>query len=171
MPAEESTESKKSQGATSSRSDETLLKQIRDDFTYHKEYWRENYEEAAKDMDCVACIPPTQFSDDRKGSPCIWPDEISQYVKQANNNLRQNKRSIKISPRSDDADPKDAEHRQAYIRGIEYASKAQAIYSSGFEAAVSCAIGSWRVTTRVVGPGGQQEPRLARIPNQFTVYP
>lgn len=171
MSTEESTETKKSQGETSSKSDESLLKQIREDFTYHKQYWSENYEEAAKDMDCVAGIPPTDFKDDRAGRPCIWPDEISQYVKQANNNLRQNKRSIKISPRSDDADPKDAEHRQAYIRGIEYASKAQAIYSSGFEAAVSCAIGSWRVKLQVVSGKGHQEPRLARIPNQFTVYP
>jgi hypothetical protein len=151
--------------------DEALLKQIRDDFRYVKEYWRENHEESEKDMQVVACIPPTDFADDRKNRPCIWPDETSQYVKQANNNLRQNKRSIKISPRSDDAKDIDAEHRQAYIRGIEYASKAQSIYSTGFEAAVECAFGFWRVNTRITGPKGEQEPRIVRIPNQFTVYP
>lgn len=150
---------------------EDLLKQCREDFRYHKEYWRENHDESEKDMQVVACIPPVEFTADRKGRPCIWPDETSQYVKQANNNLRQNKRSAKISPRSDDATDKDAEHRQAYIRGIEYASKAQSIYSTAFESCVECAMGFWRVTTRITGPKGEQEPRLARIPNQFSVFP
>jgi hypothetical protein len=151
--------------------DEALLKQIREDFRYSKEYWRENHEESEKDMDCIACIPPAEFTADRAGRPCIWPDEISQYVKQSNNNLRQNKRSIKISPRSEDATDQDAEHRQAYIRGIEYASQAQSVYSTAFEACVESAFGFWRVTTKVTGPNGEQEPRIKRIPNQFTVYP
>lgn len=156
---------------TDEQNDEELLKQIRDDFTYVREYWRENYAEAEKDMDCMACIPPAEFTADRDGRACIWPDEVSQYVKQSNNNLRQNKRSVKISPRSEDATDKDAEHRQAYMRGIEYASKAQSIYSTAFESCVECAFGYWRINCRVTGPNGEQEPRLVRIPNQFTVYP
>lgn len=154
-----------------SDSEEELLEQIRDDFRYCKEYWRENHDESAKDMDCVACIPPPDFQDDRANRPCIWPDEISQYVKQSNNNLRQNKRSIKISPRSEDATDQDAEHRQSYIRGIEYASKAQSIYSTAYEACTECGFGFWRVTLRITGSKGEQEPRIRRIPNQFTVYP
>jgi hypothetical protein len=150
---------------------EALLKQIRDDFNYCKSYWQENYQQSELDMQMVACIPPKEFEDDRKDRPCIWPDEVSQYVKQANNNLRQNKRSIKVSPRSEDATDQDAEHRQAYIRGIEYASKAQSIYSTAFEAAIECAFGYWRINCRVTGPNGEQEPRIVRIPNQFTVYP
>lgn len=163
-------EEKESKGANSP-ADEALLKQIRDDFAYVKSYWQENREESQKDMDCIACIPPVEFRDDRKGRPCLWPDEISQYVKQANNNLRQNKRSIKISPRSDEATDQDAEHRQAYIRGIEYASQAQSIYSTAFESAVECAFGFWRIITKITGPNGEQEPRLRRIPNWATVYP
>ena len=150
--------------------EEKLLRQIREDFTYCKSYWRENYEEASKDMDCMAAIPPKEFSDDRSGRPCIWPDETSQYVKQANNNLRQNKRSISVSPRSEDATDKDAEHRQAYIYGIEYASKAQSVYATGHESATECGFGYWRITTKVTGPKGEQEPRLKRIPNWATVY-
>ena len=104
-------------GKPTSDADEELLRKIREDFRYCKSYWRENYDEAEKDMQCMAGIPPKEFADDRKNRPIIWPDETSQYVKQANNNLRQNKRSIKISPRSDGATDQDAEHRQAYIRG------------------------------------------------------
>ncbi len=147
-----------------------LLRQVRDDFAYCRSYWRENYDEAAKDMDCMAGIPPKEFSDDRSGRPCIWPDETSQYIKQANNNLRQNKRSIKVSPRSEDATDKDAEHRQAYMYAIEYASKAQSIYSTGHESATECGFGFWRVALKVTGPKGEQEPRLRRIPNWATVY-
>lgn len=153
-----------------SDADEELLTQIREDFRYCKEYWRENYDEAEKDMDCVAAIPPSDFRDDRKGRPCIWPDEVSQYTKQANNNLRQNKRGIKISAKGSEAKDTDAEHRQAYVRGIEDASKAQSIYSTGFESCVDCGFGSWRINLRVVGPKGEQEPRIVRIPNQFTVF-
>lgn len=149
---------------------EKLLRQIREDFAYCRSYWRENYDEAAKDMDCMAGIPPKEFSEDRTGRPCIWPDETSQYIKQANNNLRQNKRSIKVSPRSEDATDKDAEHRQAYIYGIEYASKAQSIYSTGHESATECGFGFWRIVLKVTGPKGEQEPRLRRIPNWATVY-
>lgn len=149
---------------------EERLKKIREDFAYCRAYWRENYDEASKDMDCMAGIPPRDFSDDRSGRPCIWPDETSQYIKQANNNLRQNKRSIRISPRSADATDKDAEHRQAYMRGIEYASKAQSIYSTGFESCTECGFGFWRVSLRVTGPKGEQEPRIVRIPNWATVY-
>jgi len=156
---------------TGESAEERLLRQIRDDFKYVRAYWHDNHEESEKDMDCVAAIPPADFRDDRKGRPCIWPDETSQYVKQANNNLRQNKRSVKISPKSEDATDQDAEHRQAYIRGIEYASKAQSIYSTAFESAVQCGFGYWRLKTIVVGPKGEQEPRLKRIDNWSTVYP
>lgn len=160
-----------SSGKPPSDADEELVRKIREDFRYFKSYWRENYDQAELDMRCMAGIPPTDFTADRPNRPVIWPDETSQYVKQANNNLRQNKRSIKISPRSEGATDQDAEHRQAYIRGIEYASKAQSIYSTAFEAAVASAMGFWRINCRVTGPNGEQEPRLVRIPNQFTCYP
>jgi hypothetical protein len=150
--------------------EEQKLRHIREEFAYYRSYWRENYDEAAKDMDCMAAIPPKEFSEDRAGRPCIWPDETSQYIKQANNNLRQNKRSIKVSPRSEDATDKDAEHRQAYMYGIEYASKAQSIYSTGHESATECGFGFWRIITKVTGAKGEQEPRLRRIPNWATVY-
>lgn len=158
-------------GTTNSAGDEALLKELREDFAYAKSYWQENYDEAEKDMDCVLCIPPEDFKNDRSGRPCLWPDEVSQYVNQTNNNLRQTKRAIKVSPRSEDAKDVDAEHRQAYIQGIEYASKAQSIYATAFESCVECGFGYWRVQLVVTGPDGEQEPRIRRIPNWATVLP
>ncbi len=162
---------KNDQGQSNSAGDEALLKDLRDDFAYAKSYWQENYDEAEKDMDCILCIPPEDFKKDRAGRPCLWPDETSQYVNQTNNNLRQTKRAIKVSPRSEEAKDVDAEHRQAYIQGIEYASKAQSIYATAFESCVECAFGYWRVHLVVTGPNGEQEPRIRRIPNWATVFP
>lgn len=161
----------KVKGTSNSARDEELLKELREDFAYAQSYWRENYDEAEKDMDCVLCIPPEDFKNDRAGRPCLWPDEVSQYVNQTNNNLRQTKRAIKVSPRSEDAKDVDAEHRQAYIQGIEYASKAQSIYATAFESCVECGFGYWRVQLVVTGPDGEQEPRIRRIPNWATVFP
>lgn len=158
-------------GTSNSDADEALLKELREDFAYAKSYWQENYDEAKKDIDCVLCIPPEEFKADRAGRPCLWPDEISQYVNQTNNNLRQTKRAIKVSPRSEDAKDVDAEHRQAYIQGIEYASKAQSIYATAFESCVECGFGYWRVHLLITGPNGEQEPRIRRIPNWATVLP
>src|SRR5262245_19624114 len=93
---------------TAERSEAELLRHIREDFSYVKSYWQENHAESQKDMDCMACIPPAEFKADRSGRPCLWPDEVSQYVKQANNNLRQNKRSVKLSPRGLEAKDVDA---------------------------------------------------------------
>jgi|SRR5215469_794782 len=154
-----------------SRGDEALLAEVREDFKYAKSYWHENYEEAEKDMDCVLCIPPPEFVNERANRPCLWPDETSQYVNQTNNNLRQTKRAIKVSPRSEEAKDVDAEHRQAYIQGIEYASKAQSIYATAFESCVECAFGYWRLNLLVTGLNGEQEPRIRRIPNWATVLP
>lgn len=154
-----------------STADEALLKECREDFAYAKSYWQENYDEARKDMDAVLCIPPESFRNDRAGRPCLWPDELSQYVNQTNNNNRQIKRAMKISPRTEDATDQDAEHRQAYIQGIEYASKAQSVYATAFESCAECGFGYWRVNLVVVGANGEQEPRIRRIPNWSTVLP
>jgi hypothetical protein len=159
------------QGKTNTDAEEALLTECREDFSYCKSYWSSNYEEAKKDIDAILCIPPAKFKDDRAGRPCLWPDELSQYVNATNNNLRQTKRSIKISPRGEQAQDKDAEDRQAYIQGIEYASKAQSVYATAFESCIECGFGYWRVNLIETGKDGEQEPRIRRIPNWATVWP
>lgn len=159
-------------GLPVSRADEKLLQQIREDYRYCLDYWKENRAEMAIDMDYVAGQPWT--ADDlieRKGRPCLTPDELSQYVKSACNNLRQNKRAIKVIPRGEGASDKDAERRGAIIRGIENASNAQSAYTRGFEACVESSMGAWRVTTELVrgAKRGELQPRIKSIANQFTV--
>ena len=151
-------------------SDAALLIQIRKDYKYALDYWAYNRELAADDMRYVLAQPWTQDEiKKREGRPCLAPDEISQYLKQTTNNYRQSKRSIKVIPRGEGASDEDAERRSAIIRGIQYSSNAQAAYTTGFESAVHCGFGCWMVTTKAVKGSRDVEPRIRRIPNQFTV--
>lgn len=155
-----------------STADEELLKQIREDFKYVRTYWEDIRDEAARDMEFIANRAWTQDEqDERAGRPCLTQDELSQYVKQANNNLRQNKRAIKVTPKGLGATDDDAEKLADAIRGIEYKSNAQAAYTTAFEQAVECGFGAFRITTEYVdSETNNVEPRIKRIPNQFTVY-
>lgn len=154
-----------------SESDAGLLQQIREDFRYCINYWRENYEEAATDSQyVVGDIWTEEDKEARKGRPMVVPDELSQYTKQANNNLRQNKRAIKVDPKGMGATDKDAQRRAAIIRGIESVSSAQAIYTTAFESCTEKAFGAFRITTEYVNDEDETvEPRIRPIPNALTV--
>lgn len=161
-------------GKLVSAADEKLLKQIREDYRYCLDYWKENRDEMAIDMDYIAAnFWTAQELQEREGRPCLPPDELSQYVKQANNNLRQNKRAIKTLPRGEGATDEDAERRASIIRGVEYQSNGQSSYTRGFEASVESGMGFWRLTTERVkgGKRGELQARIKSIPNQFTALP
>ena len=122
-----SEDSTKPEGAPAivSEADEKLLKQIRDDYRFCLDYWRKNREESAIDMDYAAGSGWTADDiADRENRPCLWPDELSQYVKQANNNMRQNKTEIQVKPKGQGATDEDALRRENIIRAIQYSSSA-----------------------------------------------
>src|SRR6185437_5154222 len=151
-------------------SEEKLLIQIREDFAYFSSYWADNKKHARECMRYAA----GQFWDpgeeqQREGQPCLNPDEISEFVKQYTNNLRQSKRAIKFNPRGTGATDKDAEHRANIIRGIEYASNAQSAYIPAAEQAAWSGYGGfWRLSIREYDKG-KMWPCIKRIPNQFSV--
>ena len=157
-------------------------KEIREMFSDFTSDWRENREEAKTDMRFVAgdpWEPEDRKARDDAGRPCISPDELNQYLNQAINNVRQNKRAIKVTPRGAGANDKDAEHRAAIIRGIEYRSKAQSAYITAFENALQRGYGYARLMTVYSGgsvldedvtPGSfDKEIVIRRIPNPDTV--
>ena len=111
--------------------DEELLQEIRDYYRYFKTYWEEVRNERQVDLRYL-CGDPWE-PEDRKarkdaGRPCINHDELNQYVNQAVNSMRQNRRGIKIEPRGNGATDKTAELHQDIARTIEYRSKAQSAY-------------------------------------------
>ena len=152
--------------------EETLLREIREDYDYFRDFWRENHEEAKVDLRFVSG-DPWEPSDRRaredNNRPVLCPDELDQYLNATINNLRQNKRAIKVTPRGSGANDADATKRSAIIRGIEYKSNAQSAYTNAFENAINCGLGFFRVTTKVVGKDGDQEPRIKIIENPLSV--
>lgn len=156
--------------------DESLLQEIRENFIYYTEAWRDIREEAQVDMRYVSGDPwdpkDRKFREDNE-RPCMTWDELSPYINQLINDPRQNKRAIKVSPIGSGANDKTAELRGDIIRGIEYSSKAQSAYTTGFQGAAERSYGYWRVGKRYINPtvkagsvdAFNQELYIGRIPN------
>lgn len=160
--------------------DSTILKEIRDNFAYYTDSWRDIREEAKTDMRYVSGDPwdpkDRKFREDND-RPCMTWDELSPYVNQLINDPRQNKRAIQVNPIGSGANDKTAELRGNLIRAIEYNSKAQSAYTTGFQGAAERSYGFWRVGKRYVTSTGKsaapdafnQELYIGRIPNPDSV--
>lgn len=153
--------------------DEDLLREIREDYQYMRDFWRDNHEEMKIDLRYIAgdpWDPKDRAAREENDRPVLCPDELSQYQNATINNLRQNKRAIKVSPKGSGATDQDAERRSAIIRGIEYKSNAQGAYTNAFENQINCGMGFFRVTTKVVDRKTEdQEPRIKGIENPLSV--
>jgi hypothetical protein len=119
-------------------------KEIREAFKDYRNDWQEIRDEAAIDMRYVAgdpWEPEDRAQREAAGRPCISLDELSQYLNQYVNNLRQNKRAIQVMPKGDGANDADAKNRSAVIMGIEERSNAQNAYITAAENAASRSYG------------------------------
>ena len=102
---------------------EKLLREIREEYAYFRDYWDENYDEAKIDLQFVAGDPWDSTARRQREDlerPVICPDELSQYLNAAINNIRQNARAIRVTPAGEGADDANAELRSSLIKGIEY---------------------------------------------------
>ena len=155
-------------------SDEKLLKEITDNFDYCVREWREVREEGRTDMRFIAgdpWDPKERAARKASGRPCVALDELSQYVNQRINDVRQNKRAVKITPKGNGASDQTAEFRGGMIRDIEYKSNAQAAYITAFENAIQRSYGYAKVSTQYVAPDSfEQELVIRRVPNPDTIY-
>jgi len=115
-------------------------------------------------------IKAIREGDPQGARPCLVVDKVNQYVNQIVNSMRENRPSIKARPVDDNADIEVAEVYQGIIRHIEDSSKADIAYDWAGEAAVKSGLGYFRIITEYVGDSFQQEIRIARIRNRFTVY-
>lgn len=152
-----------------------LLKRIRDRFDYATNYWRDIRIEGDRDMMFVSGDPwPGKEKLARKDAvrPCLVYDELSQYTNQLINDVRQNKRAVKVIPRGYGSNDKTAEMRGDLIRQIEYESNAQSAYATGFENVVNRSYGGWRIVRRYVSERSfDQKLVIERIANPNSSYP
>lgn len=160
--------------------DADFLKEIRDTYQYYMDAWRDIRDEAQIDMRFVSGDPwdpkDRKFREDND-RPCMTWDELSPYINQLINDPRQNKRAVKVNPIGSGANDKTAELRGDIIRSIEYNSKAQSAYTTGFQGAAERSYGYWGVGKRYITSVGKkadpsafnQELYIRRIPNPDSV--
>jgi hypothetical protein len=157
------------------KKNEKLLQEIKDNFDYALDSWRDIREEAKKDMRYVSGDPwdPKERAardDPNSKRPCLTFDELTQYVNQLINQVRQNPIAVKVSPKGNGATDQTAEMRQGIIRGIEYKSKAQAAYINAFESAAQRSYGFFAISTDYISEKSfDQEIKVRRIPNADSV--
>jgi hypothetical protein len=96
-----------------------------------------------------------RLGDRRKnaGRPCLTIPRCNAFLNQVRNEQRQNKASIKVSPRGAMSQQiakqriKAAKRRGDLLRAIQYDTKATIAYQCGFDFAVGPGRGWWQVTT------------------------
>lgn len=115
-------------------------------------------------------IPGSQWDDqvrnnERRNRLCLEINQLPQFVNNVVNDMRQNRAGISVVP-SDDAQSDEAKLRQSVIRGIEYESRADAIYDAGGRDAVATGRGYWRVVSEYESERSfHQRLRVSPIPD------
>jgi hypothetical protein len=124
------------------------LPEIREEFEYYTNEWREIRAAAAEDMRYVAGQP---FSDDdldaRGDRPTVAPDEMTQYRVQVTNALRKAPRGVKFQPAGRGAGEKIGEFYQNKWREIEYRSHAIEHYIGAAENVLQRGYGAFGSTS------------------------
>ena len=96
-------------------------------------------------------------------------NRIPQFVSQANEQ-RQQRPAIKINPEGSGADKDTAQIFQGMIRHVEVRSDAEVAYDTSFEQMVIGSLGHFRILTEYEGEGFDQELKICKIPDPFTVF-
>jgi hypothetical protein len=124
--------------------------EVRENFQAGSLFWQDTRKEGRKDMAAVAgdpWEPKERAKREENFRPVLALDELSQYLNQLINGVRQHPRSIKVTPRGSGANDKTAELRGNKIREIEYRSHAQEAYTTLLENAAQRSYGFMRIKT------------------------
>ncbi|MES1989228.1 MAG: portal protein [Pseudomonadota bacterium] len=167
----------KSVSNTSTKVEMTVVERAKAFYQRAKAYESDQREQEMDDIRFAGLLEqwPAQLKEIREGDPqgarpCLVVDKVNQYKNQIVNQMRQARPGIKARPVDDAGDVEVAEVYQGIIRHIEDASKADIAYDWAGEGAVTSGTGYFRIITEYVGDSFQQEIRIARIRNRFTVY-
>jgi hypothetical protein len=151
------------------------IKLLHDQFDYATDAWADIVDEGQVDMRCIGgdtWEPSDRQMREAAARPCLSLDEFGQYVNQIINDVRQNKRAIKVTPLGNGANDQSAALRADLFRQIEYRSNAQQAYTTMFENAVQRSYGYLRVKPRYVSDRSRhQELIIEPIMNPDLVTP
>lgn len=108
---------------------------------------------------------------DKDWQPCLEASQLTQFIKQVVNDQRQNRPGVKVSAASGDASVETAKILQGMVRHIEYDSRAEAIYDTAFEHAVTSGRGYWRIVSDYESPTSfNQKLVIKSVPDFQSVY-
>lgn len=103
--------------------------------------------------------------------PTLTINKLPQHIHQITNDQRQNRPSGKVIPVDGDADKEVADILDGMVRHIEYISDADVAYDTACFNQVTYGEGYIRLLTEYVeGTFDQQEIKIGRIRNSFSVY-
>ena len=113
-------------------------------------------------------IRAERVSQDR---PCLTVNKMPVFVDQVVGDQRMNRPAIKVIPVDSVADPKIAKILGGWIKHVQQISKSDIAIDHGFEHAVACAYGAWRIVTKYVSDTSfDQEAYIEKIDNALSVY-
>jgi len=148
-----------------------FMRLARERFKYAMAVDREDREEAVED---VAFAAGDQWNKEAKDQriaaerPVLTENRLQTFTAQVVNDGRQSKPAIRLTP-LDGGTKETAEMLQGRIRHIEYESDADIAYDTSREQQVTSGRGFYRVSTRYKKGSFDQELRIERIENQFSV--
>lgn len=151
---------------------EKLLKRINDRRDYLEGCWLKPRENRKKNMRFIMgdpWEPAIRRAREAEGRPCDNEDELNQFVNRAINNIRMNKRGVKVEPEGNGADDQSAELRQDIIRTAEYKSQAEHARVMSFEHALQGGYGFRKVVHRYKGKSFNQEVAVDAILNPDSI--
>ncbi len=134
--------------------------------------WKEINEKALADQQFLSDEPYAQW-DEREAQarisvnrPVVEIDQLSQFVHQVANDIRQNTPAIHVLPVGDDTDVETAEMIAGRIKAIEYKSNADAVYDMAADFSIRSSLGFIRVDHGYISDKGfEQELRIMRVVN------
>jgi len=155
--------------------DDADIQELHEAFDYATDAWADIRDAAQVDMRIVGgdtWEPADRQVREDAMRPCSSYDEIGQYINQVINDVRQNKRAIKVTPLGNGANDQSAQLRADLYRQIEYRSNAQQAYTTMFENAVQRSYGYLRWKPRYVSARSRhQELLIEPVMNPDLVTP
>lgn len=159
----------------SKRDVEAILKEARERYKSATEASKDNYDRALEAVQFrfgqqwPEQIEKMRLSDPKGARPCLTLDKTNQYCRQVVNDARQNRPAIKARPVDDQGDIDVAEIIQGIVRNIEEQSYADIAYDTAIDDSTT-GFGYFRILTEYADPSSfDQEIRIRRIRNRFTV--
>src|SRR6267154_2381777 len=150
-----------------------FLQEARDRFKYCLEAWRDIREQHDLDMRFLAGNSWDETEARRrkdKNLPMIHLDELTQYINQLVNDVRQNKRAVNVLPKGSGANDKSAGLRADWVRAVEYISQAQIAYVTGLEGMAGGSYGFCKLETYYDSQKSfNLNARIVPVPNANTI--